>query len=88
VPWNQRLPTGSSGTVAVFAARDNNGVDATDGFLWMKSLAELHLSVDPAVDDELFATAVPNSCSEKFIRLVLLRFKQCVPSRFICRIHA
>jgi hypothetical protein len=54
----------------------------------MKSLAELHLSVDPAVDDELFATAVPNCCSEKFIRLVLLRFKQRAPSRFIRRIHA
>jgi hypothetical protein len=81
-------PDKSGGTVAAFAASDNNGVDDADGFLRMKSLAELHLSVDPAVDDELFAAAVPNCCSEKFIRLVLLRFKQCAPSRFIRRIHA
>jgi hypothetical protein len=44
------------------------------GFLRMNSSAELHLSVDPAVYDELFTTAVPDCYSEKFIRLVLLRF--------------
>jgi hypothetical protein len=31
---------------------------------------------------------VPNCCSEKFILLVLLRFKQCAPSRSIRPIHA
>jgi hypothetical protein len=53
----------------------------------MKSSAELHLSVTPAVDDDLFATAVPDCFSEKFILLVQLHFKQCAPSRFIRRIH-
>jgi hypothetical protein len=53
----------------------------------MKSTAELHLSEAPAVDDEPFATAVPDCCSEMFITLVLLHFKHCAHSRFIRRIH-
>jgi hypothetical protein len=43
-------PDKSGGTIAVFSAIDNNGVDDTavddtDGYLRMKRAAELHLSV-------------------------------------------
>jgi hypothetical protein len=43
-------PDKSGGIIAVFSAIDNNGVDDTavddtDGFLRMKSSAELHLSL-------------------------------------------
>jgi hypothetical protein len=58
------------------------------GFLRMKSSPAPRQSVPPAVDDEIFAAAVPDSFREKFILLVVLRFKQCTPSRVICRIHA
>jgi hypothetical protein len=86
-------PDKSGGTIAVFSASDNNGVDDTDVYDTDGVPEEEELggaapvNGDPAVDDELFATAVLDCCSEKFIRLVLLRFKQCAPSRFIRRIH-
>jgi hypothetical protein len=87
-------PDKSGGTIAVFSASEDNSVDDTavddtDGVPEDEELGGAALvSRDPAVDDELFATAVQNCCSEKFIRLVLLRFKQCAPSRFIRHIHA
>jgi hypothetical protein len=87
-------PDKSGGTIAVFSASDNNGVDDTavddiDGVPEDEELGGASpVSGDPAVDDEHSATAVQDFCSEKFIRLVLLRFKQCAPSRFIRRIHA
>jgi hypothetical protein len=85
-------PDKSGGTIAFFS--DNNGVDDTavddtDGVPEDEELGgAAPVSGDPAVDDEFFATAVPDCCSEKVIHLVLLRFKQCAPSRFIRRIHA
>jgi hypothetical protein len=72
-------PDKSVGTIAVFS--DNNGVDDTavddtDGVPEDEELGGAALvSGDPAVDDENSATAVPDCCSEKFIRFVLLRFK-------------
>jgi hypothetical protein len=87
-------PDKSGGTIAVFSDSGNNGVDEsavddTDGVPEDEELGgAAPVSGDPAVDDELSATAVQDCCSEKFIRLVLLRFKQCAPSRFICRVHA
>jgi hypothetical protein len=44
-------PDKSGGTIAIFSASDNNGVDDTavddkDGVLRMKSSAEVHLSVE------------------------------------------
>jgi hypothetical protein len=86
-------PDKLGGTIAVFSASDNNGVDDTDvydtdGVPEDEELGgTAPVNWDPAVDDEHFATAVLDCCSEKFIRLVLLLFKQCAPSRFIQRIH-
>jgi hypothetical protein len=72
-------PEMSGGTIAVFS--DDNGVNDTavddaDGVPEDEELGgAAPVSGDPAVDDENFATAVPDCCSEKFIRFVLLRFK-------------
>jgi hypothetical protein len=87
-------PDKSGGTIAVFSASDNNGVvdtavDDIDGVSEDEELGGASpVSVDPTVDDKHRATAVQDFCREKFIRLVLLRFKQCAPLRFIRRIHA
>jgi hypothetical protein len=74
--------------VAVVTASDNGGVDETDG---VSADEELGRSCTcqwaPQLTMNLFAAAVPDCCSETFILLVLLRFKQCAPSRFIRRIH-
>jgi hypothetical protein len=87
-------PDKSGGTIAVVSASENNSVDDTavddtDGVHEDEELGgATPVSRDPAVDDELSATAVQDCCSEKFIRLVLLCFKKCAPSRFIRHIHA
>jgi hypothetical protein len=69
----------SGGTIAVFSDNigvDDTAVDDTDVVLEDEDLGgAAPVSGDPAEDDAKFATAVPDCCSEKFIRLVLLRFK-------------
>jgi hypothetical protein len=85
-------PDKSGGTIAVFSDNksvDDTAVDDTDEVPEDEELGgAAPVSEDPAVDDEIFTTAVPDCCSENFTRLVLLRFKQCAPLRFIRRIHA
>jgi hypothetical protein len=77
-PVESASPDKSGGTITVFS--DNNGVDETavddtDGVPEDEELGgAAPVSRDPAVDDENFATAVPDCCSVKFIRFVLLRF--------------
>jgi hypothetical protein len=77
----------SGSTISVFSPSDNNGVDdtAVDDTDGVPEDEELGGAAPASVDP---AAAVPDCCSEKFIRLVLLRFNQCAPSRFIRRIHA
>jgi hypothetical protein len=88
VPWKRRLPISRQAPSPSSPPASTPASTTPTGFLRMKSSAELHLSAATAVDDDLFATAVwPDCCSERFIPLVLLRFKQCAPSRFIRRIH-